>query len=364
MSVRVVWSWIASFALVASSSALAQDRIIQKDGKTIPAAGAQQKIQVTEEGIQQVAYKIVGVPAAQGIQTSKVERVEYGEKSPDYDAALQSIRHGDFADAVEKLTKLSEASEPAWVKPYALFQIGEAYRTSGDFDKAIAAYNKLATAQPKSRFVPEAKLDVAICQVNKKDAEGAKVTLQKFKEEAASKGYDPTWINRAAYWEVRMVESGGGFPEAITRYNELAAKVEKDDPSLAAECRLRIGMCYSLQKDFKKALDFYQAILENGAASKEMLAGAHLGKGLAHFNLKEFPQAQLECLRVIVLNDEGDADIPDETIATSMVYAAQCFDLLKADQPEGPARAQRLYREVVRDYPGTQAAAQAKSRVR
>ncbi|MBI1849256.1 MAG: tetratricopeptide repeat protein [Planctomycetes bacterium] len=355
---------LAGLLLAVSSGALAQDRIIQKDGKTIPAPGAQQKIQVTEEGIQQITYKIVGVPAPQGVATSKVDRVEYGEKSTDYDQATQSLRRGDFADAIEKFTKLAETNEPMWVKPYSLFNIGEAYRLSGEADKAIAAYNKLVGALPKSRFVPEARLDVAICLTMKKDVDGAKVALQKLKEDAAKQGFSEAWINRANFQEIQIVQGTGGYPEAITRYNELAAKVEKDDPQLASQCRLQIGDCYSKQGDHKKAFDFYKAIVESASASPEMLAGAHRGMGLALFNMKQIPEAQMEFLRVVVIGDQNEGDIPDDTVADSMLYAGQCFELLKEKQPDGPARGQKLYREIIRNYPGTKAAADAKHRLK
>ncbi len=353
----------ALLALAAPAASFAQDRIILKNGKTIPDAKASQKIQVVDETIQKVTYRFAGVAAEQGEASARVERVEYGEKIPAYSEALALLRKGDLEDGVEKLNQVAEMTEPNWAKPYALFQIGEAYREFGEWDKAISAYNKLLTALPKSRFVPEARVDIAVCQFNKRDLAGAKATLQKLKEEAAAKGYPEEWINRAGFWETRMLEREGNYPEAITRYNSLTSKVEKDDPELANLCRLQIGECYSQQKDYKKALDFYKTIVENCPDQAiDLLAGAHLGMGAAYFNQKDYKAAREEFLRVIVLSDQHPSEVAAVAVVAGLYHAAQCFDLVKDN--EADVRAQRLYREVVRTYPGSPLAAEARKRIR
>jgi outer membrane protein assembly factor BamD (BamD/ComL family) len=355
---------VASLVLLVAAAAAAQDTIYLKDGTTIPGAKAAQKIQVTEETIQQVGYKIVGIAAPQGIAAAKVDRVEYGEKCKEYDDAMTALHRGAYDEAVEKFSKAAELAEPTWAKPYSLFQIAETHRLSGKWDTAIAAYNKLAAQLPKSRFVPEARLAVATCQLAKGDVGAAKASLSKLKEEAASKGFAETFVNRASFWEIRIIEQiDKNYAEAVTKYGALAAKVEKDDLPLASECKLRIGGCYALQGDYKKALDFYKAIVDSAAVQrKELVAGARLGLGNVLLMQKDFPAARWEFLRVIVLDDNSPGEIPDDIAAGALYGAAQCFQQLRDKEPEAESRASKLLRELIRKFPGTEYAARAKQR--
>jgi TolA-binding protein len=357
--------FVALLVLTMPAAALSQDRIVQKDGKTIPGPGASQRIEVTEETIQQVTYTIAGVPTPQAVAASRVERVEYAKPSPEYNQGLQAMKKGEYEEAVEHLTKAAEAHDPSWAKPYALFKIGQAYQASGEFERAVEAYNKLISALPRSRFVPEAKLNIAVTQFRKGDVSGARTALRTFKEEAASKGYAEEWANWATYWEIRLLENEKNYDEALTRYGALAAKVEKDTPRLANECRLRIGGCHALKGDFTKAFDFYKAIVETKEeGNPDLLAGARLGMGLSYFNQKNYVAARWEFLRAVVLSDQNPTAVNADTAAAALLYAGQCFELLKENEPDGPVRAQKLFRECTRTYPGTVAAVEAKKRIK
>ncbi len=111
------------------------------------------------------------------VQIDGVEFVADQAETRDYEAALAVFRTGDFANAQVLFSRLL-SSYPAsgYVVP-SLFWLGNAQYASRNYKEAMANFRKLIAKDPEHVRAPEAVLAIANCQLELKDAKGARKTL-------------------------------------------------------------------------------------------------------------------------------------------------------------------------------------------
>ena len=99
-----------------------------------------------------------------------------GEKR-DFDAALAIFRKGDFAASQGLFTGFLNRYPSSGYFEVALFWLGNAQYATRDYKEAIINFRALVARKPDHVRVPEAVLSVANCQLELKDAKGARKTL-------------------------------------------------------------------------------------------------------------------------------------------------------------------------------------------
>ena len=102
----------------------------------------------------------------------------------EFEAALATLRKGDFADAQAGFGSFMKRYPHSGYKPSALFWLGNAHYASHNYREAEANFRALVTAEPDHLRAPEALLSMANCQVELMDVKAARKTL-----EALAKGY-------------------------------------------------------------------------------------------------------------------------------------------------------------------------------
>ena len=95
-----------------------------------------------------------------------------------YDAALASFRAGDFAAAQSAFLALISRYPKSGYLPSALFWLGNAQYGTRDYKEAITNFRIMLAAAPEHMRAPEAMLSIANCQIELKDARGARKTLE------------------------------------------------------------------------------------------------------------------------------------------------------------------------------------------
>ena len=111
------------------------------------------------------------------IELDGVEFVAEQAETQDYETALTVFRKGDFVRA-QSLFSGFIARYPAsgYVVP-ALFWLGNAHYASRNYKEAMANFRALIAKDPEHVRAPEAVLSIANCQLELKDAKGARKTL-------------------------------------------------------------------------------------------------------------------------------------------------------------------------------------------
>lgn len=94
-----------------------------------------------------------------------------------YEAALALFRTGEFAGAQNAFLGLIGRYPKSGYLPSALFWLGNAQYATRDYKEAITNFRIMLKAAPDHVRAPEALLSIANCQIELKDAAGARKTL-------------------------------------------------------------------------------------------------------------------------------------------------------------------------------------------
>ena len=95
-----------------------------------------------------------------------------------YEAALAAFRKGDFPAAQAAFLDFLRRYPSSGYGPSARFWLGNAQYATRDYREAIGNFRALLAAVPDHPRAAEAMLSIANCQVELKDAAGARKTLQ------------------------------------------------------------------------------------------------------------------------------------------------------------------------------------------
>ncbi len=111
----------------------------------------------------------------------------------EFDAALATLRKGEFAPAQAAFTAFLKRYPQSGYTPAALFWLGNAQYALRNYRDAILNFRALVVADPEHVRAPEAVLAIANCQIELKDVKAARKTLEDLvkaypQSEAASVG--------------------------------------------------------------------------------------------------------------------------------------------------------------------------------
>lgn len=111
------------------------------------------------------------------VKVDGVEFVAGPNETRDFDAALAMFRKGDFPAAQKLFTDFLGRHVTSGYVDSALFWLGNTQYAMRDYKPAIVNFRALVTKNPEHIRAPEAMLSVANCQLELKDAKGARKTL-------------------------------------------------------------------------------------------------------------------------------------------------------------------------------------------
>lgn len=96
----------------------------------------------------------------------------------EFEAALATLRKGDFAAAQTSFLAFMKRYPQTGYRASALFWLGNAQYALRNYRDAVTNFRSLVTAEPDHMRAPEAMLSLANCQVELKDMKSARKTLE------------------------------------------------------------------------------------------------------------------------------------------------------------------------------------------
>ena len=99
------------------------------------------------------------------------------EERRDFEAALETFRKGEFANAAVAFSSFQRRYPGSGYTEAVLYWLGNSHYGKRDYREAMAAFRSLATGYPSHLRVPEALLSIAMCQIELKDRPAARRTL-------------------------------------------------------------------------------------------------------------------------------------------------------------------------------------------
>ena len=98
-------------------------------------------------------------------------------ESREFEAALAVFRRGDFPAAQTAFADFLKRYPQSGFRPTALFWLGNSQYANRDYRGAIGNFRAVVAGTPDHPRAPEAVLSIANCQIELKDAAGARRTL-------------------------------------------------------------------------------------------------------------------------------------------------------------------------------------------
>lgn len=346
----------------------AEDRIYLTDGSSIDCS-------ILEESIKVVSFKVGG--KTKTAASDSVLKIEYERKPRLVDEADTTAADGGVLDAVDLLNQYIDGylggNKPRrgqeWGPAYAMGRVVELLRSIGDSEGVIEAAERLIKNAPDSRQVPFAYLAKANAQMRLGKMDAAKATLVDFQGVINDQGLSELWRLECRLGLTRA-DSTLSASARQEQFKELAAEAGDDYPTAKNRARVYEGqsLLTGSSPDFEAAQRVFERVVEDPKADDETLAGAYVGLGDCIFQeagtlvkkgedaSAELKQALLYYLRVVVVYaDEVDY------CPKALFFAGRCYDLMAETDEEAKERARTLFRSLMRDYPGSNWANEARA---
>ncbi len=170
------------------------------------------------------------------------------------------------------------------IKSQALYWVGECYYTQNDFANALKAYQQV-TVFPQSEVAPYVFYSIGLCQLKLNNAPAAAQAFQK-----VFTSYPQSDI--AAECRYRFAESlyeQKKYAEARQEYQAIIAKYA--DNEIAGAAWLGLGYCAFQQKDYTAAASAFEKAAAKLPADHDLRPEAFLRLGDCFYNLKQFDRA-------------------------------------------------------------------------
>lgn len=358
----------AFLALGTLAGPLAADTIVRTDGQQIEDA------KVLSASLKEVEYRASGRDK-QSLPTDQVLRIEYDKLPKLLDRAEDSLSTGDaeaalidfaaYVDSIQAKGDKGDSQFP-WAPAWALWRQVELRAGRGEYAAVVGAADRLIQSLPESMYVIGAWLSKADALVALEQPDKAVASLRELVSFAESKGLSDRFRLEA---ELALAEIDPALDAAKRRaaLADIAKRAGDGFPVVRSRAEVAQAELLVADQEYSAAEDTLQRVVDSGAADDRTLAAAWTSLGDCRFQaatklFKEgateraqqaIQSALLAYMRVVV-SFGGQP----RYVARSMFFAARSFDQLQDE--ESKARAQRLYRSVEQQFPGSSWAKEAR----
>jgi tetratricopeptide (TPR) repeat protein len=345
---------IAALALGASASA---DDIHLTDGTTIS------EVDVQTETHELVSYK--KERKAGKVDSSKVLLVVYSEKPDLVDRADAAIAQDQYLDAEFDLSEFLAGvvdrvpRKHPWSRGYAFYRLVGVYEVLGDSRKLEATASQMAELEPDSRYLPIVITKQAQALADAGDSAKALAALGNLEKLIRNKGLGKGW---SLELELGRILYGGGSGAALRKkLEELSSNAAGAYPVVYNRAEVAIGASLLTEGKLPEAEKIFKAVTADPKADSRTLAAAYAGLGQCLFRRGErggdpamLREALKSYMRVVVLYKNEVNYMPE-----SLFFAGRCWQLLGEEDSE--EKATKLYNKVIRNFPESRWAPEAKS---
>jgi TolA-binding protein len=263
-----------------------------------------------------------------------------------FELAELYAERNDHDQAIKILTDALDKEPPQQLTDKIRIRLGVAQAAKGNLKSALVQFDAVAQ-NVKSPLAGQAHYRAGECLMQQKEWAEAVKRLSIFRDKQEFQnlpGVSDRGLLRLGHAYDRLKDW-----DKSRQAQELLVSRFNTSP-LVHEARYGMGWAFQQQKRYDDAVNAYNQVTNNNAT--ETAARAQLGIGLCRLEQKRFAEAATALLVVPFTYEFPELN------AEALVAAARALTELKqADQ------AARVLRRVLRDYPKTRAAAEAKERL-
>jgi TolA-binding protein len=341
------------------------DRVDRKKGA--PVAG----VEVVSEDYKSVVVKTRGPGAEKTIRipASEVLDVQRDDEPEAYRQGRDSLSAGDLVNAISALRLAqSQAGGKAWVKEYASFYLGEAYRLSGQAREAAQAYQQVLAVKADSRFLALVRLGMARAYTEAGSYGDAEKVLNDFIGEVDSKRLPVSYKIEANLILGRNLEAQGRHAEAASRYGSVANEARRlagtaeteeqreDLAVLALRAEADRGAAMIAAKDYVAAETLFGSMSRSHRDDPRAQALADIGMGAVALGKGELDLARVRLTAAATLHFKADEERP-----RALLLLARTYSELDKKGEKGARRLARAYlNDLLKFYPASDYAGEAR----
>lgn len=350
-----------ALAVVVLAAGAAADTIYKTDGRLI------EDVTIVRETLQEVTYK--AGRKNESVPTDQVLRIEYSGKPKLVDRADVAVQDDEILDAIDDYRTYVEGflsgnkrERYAWAPAYAASRLVRLEASLGDWKAVVQEADRLIEQFPDSRWLPTAYLAKAKALLMLGKAGEARAAIDALKGLVETKELSRRWGLEAELAGV-LVDPTLQGAKRVEELQKVADRAGTEFPTVRNRALARMAELLAEAKDHQRALEVFQRVSEDPKSDEETLAIAYTGLGDCLYQQaasasgdeakRLFKDALLAYLRVVVLYKDQSAYVPK-----AMFFAARCFDQLGDEVSKD--RAKRLYGAIVRQYPESRWAQEAK----
>ncbi len=222
------------------------------------------------------------------------------ELTPSLHSAQRLFLQERYGEAIKESEK-ALANQPGWADE-SQYLIGRAYQAEGEWKKAEEAYRKVVENYPRGEWVDKALDRLGECYVNAgRWEEGLHVYREILKHYPEGDLADDAQFNMACVYS-NPSNADNDFNRAIEEYNKVIIRYPKSNRLV--ETYFGIGECYRNLKDWDKAIEYYQRVIDQhpntlwAAVAQSMKGATYLASNrqkeaeVEYQNIARLPQQQ------------------------------------------------------------------------
>ncbi|HPF15072.1 MAG TPA: tetratricopeptide repeat protein, partial [Planctomycetota bacterium] len=341
------------------------DRIFTVEGSTID------DVTISKESLNEVEYKTSSGRTVKTIPSYEVLDTVFDKLPEQLDSAEAALGEERFVDAINDINEfLGRFGEKPprtapWSVPYAYNRLIEIYMGMGDYPHVVEAADVLLAKAADSRYAPLAHMAKIDALNLMSDEANLATAVGGFSTFVESNSLQARWRLEAELRGVLFDRSLQGAKRRA-KLQEVANSAGSESPLVRNRATVAIGESLVGERKLEEAQKLFEKIVKDPQADPSILAAAHTGLGDCLYqrgkNLKDQGQdgdediraASLHFLRVVVLYPDQEQYVP-----RALFYAGRTFQELGGE--DGERRAQALYSKLIRTYPESKSAKEARS---
>jgi cellulose synthase operon protein C len=266
-----------------------------------------------------------------------------------YRLAQAAYEAKDYAKAGKLLDEMQAAKPNPQLRQYAQYLRGQIAVAGKDWENIRRIFTTFLEEYPQSPLSGLAGFWIAEADYRQKNYEAAGRRLTDLGRQLGDRR-EP-WMAMVALRRAQVLAQKNEWDEAL----RIALQIERDFPKFLQqyEADYLIGRCRAGRAEFDEARQAYAKVIQSPEGAKtETAAMAQWMIGESYFHQKNYQAAVKEYLRVDILYAYPTWQ------SAALLQAGKCQELL-GDRKE----AQKLYDRILKKYPDTPFAEQAKQRL-
>ncbi|MDD3375599.1 MAG: tetratricopeptide repeat protein [Candidatus Omnitrophica bacterium] len=248
------------------------------------------------------------------------------------------LKKGNSSDAIKNFEYVINHAENKIIKVSALTQIGDAYQDIGQYDQAIAAYDKILRNFSDTLYTDYAQYRQGIALLKMDKIDSATLSFQSLQKNFPNSNYliDIKYYLGVAYFKK------GDWAASKEKMAEFIAELS-DDNQFQPDAHYILGLAYLNLKEYTEAIKIFKKIKKYYSANESLVQDSEINIARCLYEMGSVKDALKEFKIIIYKYPET------KTALQATSWLAEYY-LQEGDQDKSIA----YYSDIIKNFPGNE----------